>query len=94
MGTKDRRLNYRARQLGNSPPFRTKLRSLALTLSPERQGYSNELRQQSMLEPPEIEVSTATDMELLELDHSVPSWLLWGLAAITVALGLVLYYSY
>lgn len=47
-----------------------------------------------MIDPPEIDVSTVTDMELLEFDHSVPRWLLWGLGALTAVLGLLLYYSY
>jgi hypothetical protein len=47
-----------------------------------------------MLEPNEVEFSSATDMEPVEFDHSVPSWLLLGLGALTIALGLLLYYSY
>jgi hypothetical protein len=46
-----------------------------------------------MLEHNEVEFSAATDMEV-EFDHSVPSWLLLGLGALTIALGLLLYYSY
>lgn len=59
---------------------------------PERQGC--QLRQQSMNDLPEIELSTVSDMELVEFDHSVPGWLLIGLGAITFALGLLLYFSY
>ncbi len=47
-----------------------------------------------MLDPSEVEFSTATDMEMAEFDNSVPGWLLWGLGALTVALGLLLYLSY
>ena len=47
-----------------------------------------------MIDPAETELSTVTGMELVEFDNSVPGWLLWGLGALTVALGLLLYLSY
>ena len=77
---------------------------MALALSPEQRwgillgGTSRSgrplLRQQNMLDPIEIELSAATDMDPVEFDHNVPGWLLFGLGALTVALGLLLYFSY
>lgn len=46
-----------------------------------------------MIDPPEIELSTVPDMELVEFDNSVPGWLLSGLVAVTFATGLLLYFS-
>ena len=47
-----------------------------------------------MNEPPEFKFSPLTDMEYVDFDDSVPGWLLFGLVAITFALGLLLYFSY
>jgi hypothetical protein len=47
-----------------------------------------------MLKHNEVEFSVAADMEPVDFDNSVPIWLLLGLGALTIALGLLLYYSY
>ena len=47
-----------------------------------------------MLDPPDLEVSATADIEPAELDQGVPGWLIWVLAALTGALGLLLYLSY
>ena len=47
-----------------------------------------------MIDPPETELSPLTDMEFVACDDSVPGWLLFGLVAVTIGLGLLLYFSY
>ena len=47
-----------------------------------------------MIDPPEAEFFPMTEMEYAEFDDSVPGWLLFGLFALTLALGFLLYFSY